>query len=100
MPGGLADAGWRRRWQRRHARRSHTRYRSAGSRARCVGKGGARSVRFLQREELRGVRYLTASNAWLEQEIVNELPYLDYRGTLNWYAKHLLRLDDRDRALL
>ena len=54
----------------------------------------------MARKELRGTRYLTAANNWLGQFIVNDLPYLDYAETLEWYRDNGPRLDREGRALL
>src|SRR5215471_438597 len=51
-------------------------------------------------DELRGSRYLTPANSRLAQEIVDELPYLDYRQASAWYERNLPSLDNRGRALL
>jgi len=51
-------------------------------------------------EQLRGSRYLNATNAWLVRELREELPFLDFAGTAAWYVRNVPRLDDPGRALL
>jgi hypothetical protein len=50
--------------------------------------------------KLRGTRYLTAADAWLEAQLADELPYLDYACTRAWYAAHVPLLDGPARAFL
>jgi hypothetical protein len=50
--------------------------------------------------ELKGTRYLTKDNEELAQCILNDLPYLDFYGTLRFYDAIEPTLDDKGRALL
>lgn len=50
--------------------------------------------------ELRASRYLTAANDALARFIVEELPYLDFETTLDFYADAERWIDDNGRALL
>jgi hypothetical protein len=50
--------------------------------------------------ELRGTRYLTKDNEALSEFILTELPYLDFYGTLRFYAEIEDSLDDKGKALL
>jgi hypothetical protein len=50
--------------------------------------------------ELRATRYLTKANEALARFIVNDLRYLDYDETLDWYAHIVPKLDLSGRALL
>jgi hypothetical protein len=50
--------------------------------------------------KLRGTRYLTDAGAWLRQQLADELPYLDFARTRDWYAAHVGSLSDRARAFL
>lgn len=51
-------------------------------------------------KELRGRRYLTVRNLWLQKFIQEELPYLDYYETCDWYAANALDLDLPGQAFL
>lgn len=54
-------------------------------------------------KELRGLRYAKPSNVWLQKEIVDVLPWLDFKQTAEWYEKYGPLLDLRplpDIALL
>jgi hypothetical protein len=46
------------------------------------------------------MRYLTDAGAWLRQQLADELPYLDFARTRDWYAAHVGSLSDRARAFL
>jgi hypothetical protein len=50
--------------------------------------------------ELRGLRYATARNTWLQRFIADELPYLDYRETLDIYKRLARELPPQGQALL
>jgi hypothetical protein len=50
--------------------------------------------------ELRGHRYLTVKNLWLQKFIQEELPYLDYYETCDWYARIAFELDLPGQAFL
>jgi hypothetical protein len=50
--------------------------------------------------ELKGTRYLTKDNEALAEFIVKELPYLDFYGTMRFYAAIEQSIDDKGRALL
>lgn len=50
--------------------------------------------------ELRASRYLTAENQWLAEFITNELRYLDFDATCDWYAEVWPKLDNNGMALL
>jgi hypothetical protein len=49
--------------------------------------------------ELKGSRYLTAKNECLKDAILNDLPYMDFGQTLDFYAAVEPTLDDFGRAL-
>jgi hypothetical protein len=51
-------------------------------------------------KELRGRRYLTVKNLWLQKFIQEELPYLDYFETCDWYARIAFELDLPGQAFL
>lgn len=51
-------------------------------------------------KELRASRYLTAANDGLARFIVEDLPYLDFESTLDFYADSERWIDDNGRALL
>lgn len=51
-------------------------------------------------KELRGSRYLTAANDGLARFIVDDLPYMDFDSTLDFYADSERWIDDNGRALL
>jgi hypothetical protein len=51
-------------------------------------------------KELRATRYLTAANDGLARFIVDDLPYLDFDETLDFYADSENWIDDNGRALL
>jgi hypothetical protein len=51
-------------------------------------------------KELRATRYLTAANDGLARFIVEDLPYLDFDETLDFYADSENWIDDNGRALL
>ncbi len=50
--------------------------------------------------ELKGSRYLTATNEALKEAILTQLPYMDFRQTLRFYATVEPHIDDKGRALL
>ena len=50
--------------------------------------------------QLRGERYLPGQGDWLRQQLVEELPYLDYLGTRAWYGARAEKLGARQRAFL
>jgi hypothetical protein len=71
--------------------------------------------RAIEPRPLRGLRYLSGGfgagrfgqgpfgesrSAWLTRALTDELPYLDYAGTLDWYIAHTERLTRREAAFL
>src|SRR6202035_4167806 len=50
--------------------------------------------------QLRGIRYLTPKNASLARFITEQLPYLDYYETVDWYKDIVPKLDNNGKALL
>jgi len=54
----------------------------------------------MSKRELKGSRYLTEKNRELSRFIVEELPYLDFWQTLDFYAAIEPVLDDDGRALM
>ncbi len=50
--------------------------------------------------ELRATRYLTAANDGLARFIVDDLPYLDFESTIDFYHDTESWIDDNGRALL
>ena len=54
----------------------------------------------MARKELRGTRYDIAENRWLHDFIANDLLYLDYADTLEWYRDNGPKLDRDARAFL
>src|SRR5579859_2503174 len=51
-------------------------------------------------KELRGSRYLTAANDGLARFIVNDLPFMDFEETLDFYWDSENWIDDNGRALM
>lgn len=51
-------------------------------------------------KELRATRYLTADNDGLARFIINDLPFLDFEATLDFYHDTESWIDDNGRALL
>ena len=51
-------------------------------------------------KELRATRYLTAANDGLARFIVNDLPYMDFDSTIEFYADSEKWIDDTGRALM
>src|ERR1700722_11999546 len=50
--------------------------------------------------QLKGTRYLTPKNANLAKFIIEQLPYLDYYETVDWYRDIVPKLDNNGKALL
>jgi hypothetical protein len=48
----------------------------------------------------RGERYLPEDGTWLRQQLVEELPRLDYEQTRDWYDAHVPPLSKREQAFL
>src|SRR5262249_31934354 len=38
--------------------------------------------------QFRGERYPSRDRAWLRQQLADELPHRDYKGTCAWYREH------------
>jgi hypothetical protein len=54
----------------------------------------------MSERQFRGERYLPDAGAWLRQQLTDELPYLDFKGTCSWYDTHADSLDGRASAFL
>jgi hypothetical protein len=54
----------------------------------------------MTRSDFRGARYYPEEGTWLRQQLREELPYLDYDGTIAWYRAHERFFNDRERAFL
>jgi hypothetical protein len=54
----------------------------------------------MSERQFRGERYLPDEGAWLRQQLTDELPYLDFKGTCSWYDTHAGSLDGRACAFL